>query len=57
MTKISNGRVVIEVPDEKAFHYCTSMGYHIVQDETPEEVPLEETRVTPKRGRPPKKAG
>jgi hypothetical protein len=52
VAKISNGRVVIEVPDEKALHYCTSMGYHIVKDESAEEVPLQETRVTPKRGRP-----
>lgn len=55
MTKISNGRVVIEVPDEKAQHYCTSMGYHIVKDEVQSE---EATKpVAPKRGRPPKKAG
>lgn len=52
MAKISNGRVNIEVPDEKALHYCTSMGYHIVKDEVEEEVPLVETRATPKRGRP-----
>lgn len=56
MAKISNGRVSIEVPDEKALHYCTSMGYHIVKDEVEEEVPLVETRVTPKRGRPRKAA-
>lgn len=54
MAKISNGNVVIEVPDEKAFKYCMAMGYHIVQDEMPnEEAPKP---VAPRRGRPPKKA-
>lgn len=54
MTKISNGNVVIEVPDEKAFQYCMAMGYHIVQDEAPEVV--KDEKPTPRRGRPPKKA-
>ena len=54
MAKISNGNVTIEVPDEKAFKYCMAMGYHIVQDETP-EVEAEKP-VAPRRGRPPKKA-
>lgn len=36
MTKISNGNVVIEVPDEKAFNYCVAMGYHIVKEDKPE---------------------
>lgn len=54
MAKISNGRVVIEVPDEKALHYCTSMGYHIVKEEVEEA--QAEAPVAPRRGRPPKKA-
>lgn len=54
MTKISNGNIVLEVPDEKAFKYCMAMGYHIVKDEVPEEA--EVRPVAPKRGRPPKKA-
>lgn len=54
MAKISNGTIVIEVPDEKAFHYCLSMGYHIVKDEVVEE--QAPTPVAPRRGRPPKKA-
>ncbi len=54
MAKISNGRVTIEVPDDKALHYCTSMGYHIVNDEKPEVV--EDEKPAPRRGRPPKKA-
>jgi hypothetical protein len=39
VTKISNGNVVIEVPDEKAFNYCVAMGYHIVKEESPVEPP------------------
>lgn len=55
MALISNGNVVIEVPDDKAFNYCLAMGYHIVKDETPEVV--EAPKPTPaRRGRPPKKA-
>lgn len=58
MAKISNGNVVIEVPDDKAFKYCMAMGYHIVKDEAAEaEVPVADTRTAPvRRGRPPKKA-
>lgn len=55
MAKISNGRLVIEVPDDKALHYCLAMGYHIVQDEAP-EVEVVNTPTAPRRGRPPKKA-
>lgn len=55
MTKISNGNIVLEVPDEKAFKYCMAMGYHIVKDEVPEVVEVE-VKPAPRRGRPPKKA-
>lgn len=54
MTKISNGNIVLEVPDEKAFKYCMAMGYHIVKDEVPEEAEVPKAPV--RRGRPPKKA-
>lgn len=57
VTKISNGNVVIEVPDDKAFNYCIAMGYHIVRDETLEAVEVVEEAPKPRRGRPPKKAG
>ncbi len=49
MAKLTNGRVVVEVPDEKAEHYALFMGYKIV-----DEFPMEEVEETPKpkRGRP-----
>lgn len=53
MALITNGKTIIEVPDEKAERYCLSMGYHIIQQETPVEV-VETPK--PRRGRPPKKA-
>lgn len=52
MAKITNGRVVAEVPDEKAAHYCLMMGYKLVE-ETPDVEIVEPLR--PKRGRPAKK--
>lgn len=54
MAKLSNGRVIIEVRDDKAEHYALFMGYHIVRDErAKEEAPV---APKPRRGRPPKKA-
>ena len=35
--KLTNGRVVIEVADDKVEHYALMMGYHIVKDPEPEE--------------------
>lgn len=44
--KLTNGRVTIEVRDDKAEHYALMMGYHIVRDEpeipeprTPDPIP------------------
>lgn len=53
MAKITNGRVVAEVPDNKADHYCLMTGFYIMQDETP----VQEQTTTPapkRRGRPKK---
>jgi len=49
VTKISNGNVVIEVPDEKAFNYCVAMGYHIVKDESPQEPEPRKPRGRPRK--------
>jgi len=48
--KLTNGRVTIEVRDDKAEHYALMMGFHIVRDEPDEAVPVEAPK--PKRGRP-----
>lgn len=55
MARITNGRVVAEVSDEKAQHYCNMTGFRIMQEETPakEEVTTQTPR---RRGRPKKVA-
>lgn len=50
MAKLTNGRVTVEVPDEKASRFAAAMGYKIV-DDTEAEKKVEETP-KPKRGRP-----
>jgi hypothetical protein len=52
MAKITNGRVVAEVPDEKAAHYCLMTGFHLMEEAANVEI-VEPPR--PKRGRPSKK--
>lgn len=54
MAKLTNGRVIMEVRDDKAEHYALITGYHIVRDESPQVEVAEAPK--PKRGRPPKKA-
>jgi hypothetical protein len=49
MAKLTNGRVVMEVRDDKAEHYALMTGYKIIQDEPAEVV---EEAPKPKRGRP-----
>lgn len=49
--KLTNGRVVIEVADDKVEHYALMMGYHIVKDE-PEEVEVDIPAPRKPRGRP-----
>ena len=49
MAKLTNGRVVMEVRDDRAEHYALMTGYKIVRDE-PEQVEVEAPK--PKRGRP-----
>lgn len=52
MAKLTNGRTVCFVPDEKAHKLASIMGMRIVE-ETPVEV---EAPKPARRGRPPKKA-
>jgi hypothetical protein len=54
VAKLTNGRVIMEVRDDKAEHYALITGYHIVRDE-PEQAEVVDAP-KPKRGRPPKKA-
>ena len=51
MAKLTNGRVTMEVRDDKADHYALMTGYRVVRDE-PQEVEAVEEAPRPKRGRP-----
>lgn len=55
--RLTNGKVIVEVPDHKAEFLSVTMGYRIM-DETPEVEEVVEAAAAPKprRGRPPKKA-
>lgn len=53
--RLTNGKVIVEVPDHKAEFLSVTMGYRIM-DETPEVEEVVEAAPKPKRGRPPKKA-
>lgn len=53
MARLTNGKIIVEVPDEKAGNYALIMGYRIMDDEPEKQV---EQAPKPKRGRPPKKA-
>lgn len=53
MAKITNGRVVAEVPDNKADHYCLMTGFHIMHEETVVEEQIT-TQAPKRRGRPKK---
>lgn len=50
MAKLTNGRVIMEVRDDKAEHYALMTGFQIVHEVQAEEV--ETPKVAPKRGRP-----
>lgn len=50
MAKITNGRVVAEVPDDKADHYCLMTGFYIMNDEPTDVLEVEIPK--PRRGRP-----
>lgn len=50
MAKLTNGRVIMEVRDDKAEHYALMTGYHIIRDEPQVEEVVEPPK--PKRGRP-----
>jgi hypothetical protein len=51
MAKITNGRVVAEVADDKVAHYCLMTGFRLVEENAHVEV---EESPKPKRGRPKK---
>lgn len=51
MAKLTNGRVIMEVRDDKAEHYALMTGYHIIRDE-PQAAPETTEAPKPKRGRP-----
>lgn len=53
--RLTNGKVIVEVPDHKAQFLAVTMGYKIM-DETPEPPVVVEAAPKPRRGRPPKKA-
>lgn len=53
MVKLTNGRVIVEVPEDKAAKYALIMGYRIMDDAPEKQV---EEAPKPKRGRPAKKA-
>lgn len=58
MAKLTNGRAIVEVPDERAVELAWKMGYKIMVDPVPDdEDEVEEIKIPrPRRGRPPKKA-
>lgn len=49
--RLTNGKVIVEVPDHKAEFLAVTLGYTIMDD-----TPQVEAAPKPKRGRPPKKA-
>lgn len=53
--RLTNGKVIVEVPDHKAEFLAVTMGYRIM-DESPAAKEVVEAAPKPRRGRPPKKA-
>lgn len=51
MAKLTNGRVTMEVPDEKAQHYANMTGYKIVSED-PKQPEPEVPEPRKPRGRP-----
>jgi hypothetical protein len=48
--KLTNGKIVVEVPDHKADKFCAILDMYKFDDTSEETV-----KPTPRRGRPPKK--
>lgn len=54
MTTLSNGKVTVQVPDDRAAHFAQVLGMSIIPDKPEEEVEVEVPAPRKPRGRPKK---